>query len=261
MNLSKINGTASSKQDISSIVQTNEDWNSFDSQTQKQNTSDTVSFDTHTPKLNNGAPFSLDSQTTVSNTQSNVTEFQQNTKASLHNGASLSSPIEGAKTVNHMFHSNDMANIGRTHENIMEQIFQKIRITTHGDRSEIKLSLNPPDLGNVKIHFTEESDEIEAKIFVENAEVKAAIENNVHRLKESVAANGIEIHKLEVYIQNNDANKQESIENFNTNNPHHQNQTHSQKGYDADQGLNEEDITNNLQTETRANTSNLMVDY
>ena len=258
--LSKINGTASSKQDISSISQTNEDWNSFDSHTQKQNTSDTVSFDTHTPKSNNGTPFSLDSQTTVSNAQSNVTDFQQNTKASLNSGASLSSPMEDAKTVNHMFHSNDTSNVGHTHENIMEQIFQKIRITTHGDRSEIKLSLNPPDLGNVKIHFTEESDEIEAKIFVENAEVKAAIENNVHRLKESAAANGIEIHKLEVYIQNNDANKQESIENFNTNNPHHQNHTFSQNGFHEDRAGNEENM-NDRQMEIRRNTSNLMVDY
>src|SRR3989339_1200805 len=258
--LSKINSTVSSKQDISSISQTNEDGNSFDSHTQKQNTSDTVSFDTHTPKLNNGAPFSLDSQTTVSNTQSNVTEFQQNTKASLHNGASLSSSIEDAKTVNHMFHINDMSNVGHTQENIMEQIFQKIRITTHGDKSEIKLSLNPPDLGNVKIHFTEESDEIEAKIFVENAEVKAAIENNVHRLKESAAANGIEIHKLEVYIQNNDANKQESIENFNTNNPHRQNHTFSQNGFNEGHAGNEENI-NDQQIEILRNTSNLMVDY
>ena len=260
--LSKINGTASSKQDISSIVQTNDDWNSFDSHTQKQNTSDTVSFDAHTPKLNNGTPFSLDSQTTVSNAQSNVTDFLQNTKAPLHSGASLSSPIEDAKTVNHMFHSNDMSNVGQTHENIMEQIFQKIRITTHGDKSEIKLSLNPPDLGNVKIHFTEESDEIEAKIFVENAEVKAAIENNVHRLKESVAASGIEIHKLEVYIQNNDANKQESIENFNTNNPHHQNPTFSQNGFNEGRAGSEENINmNDRQIEIRRNTSNLMVDY
>ena len=258
--LSKINGTASSKQDISSIVQTNEDWGSSDSHTQKQNTSDTVSFDAHTPKSNNGTPFSLDSQTTVSNAQSNVTDFQQNTKASLNSGASLSSPMEDAKTVNHMFHSNDTSNVGHTHENIMEQIFQKIRITTHGDRSEIKLSLNPPDLGNVKIHFTEESDEIEAKIFVENAEVKAAIENNVHRLKESAAANGIEIHKLEVYIQNNDANKQESIENFNTNNPHHQNHTFSQNGFNEDRAGNEENM-NDRQMEIRRNTSNLMVDY
>ncbi len=258
--LSKINGTASSKQDISSIVQTKEDWNSFDSHTQKQNTSDTVSFDTHTPKLNNGAPFSLDSQTTISNGQSNVTDFQQNAKAPLHSGASLSSPIEDAKTVNHMFRSNDTPNVGHTHGNIMEQIFQKIRITTHGDRSEIKLSLNPPELGNVKIHFTEESDEIEAKIFVENAEVKAAIENNVHRLKESVAANGIEIHKLEVYIQNNDANKQESIENFSTNNPHHQNHTFSQNGFHEGRAGNEENM-NDRQIEFRRNTSNLMVDY
>ena len=206
--LSKINGTESSKQYISSISQTNEEWNLFDSHTQKQNTSDTVSFDAHIPKSNNGTPFSLDSQTTVSNVQSNVTDFQQKTKASPNSGTPLSSSPEDAKTINHMFHSNDMSNVGHTHENIMEQIFQKIRITTHGDRSEIKLSLNPPELGNVKIHFSEENEEIKAKIYVESAEVKAAIENNAHHLKESAASNGIEIHKLEVYIQNNDANKQ-----------------------------------------------------
>ena len=258
--LSKINGAVSSKQDVSSISQTNEEWNPFDNHAQKQNASDTLPFDAHTPKSNNGTPFSLDSQTTVSNAQSNVPDFQQNTKASPHSGAPLSSPIEDAKTVNHMFHSNDTSNVGHTHENIMEQIFQKIRMTTHGDRSEIKLSLNPPELGNVKIHFTEESDEIEAKIFVENAEVKAAIENNVHRLKESAAANGIEIHKLEVYIQNNDANKQASIENFNTNNPHHQNHTFSQNSFNEDHAGNEENM-NDQQIEIRRNTSNLMVDY
>jgi len=259
--LSKINGTVSSKQDISSIVQTNEDWNSFDSYTQKQNTSDTVSFDAHTHKSNNGTPFSLDSQTTASNAQSNVPDFQQNTKASLHSGTPLSSSAADAKTVNHMFYSNDVPGVEHAQENIMEQIFQKIRITTHGDRSEIKLSLNPPELGNIKIHFTEENDEIEAKIFVENAEVKAAIENNAHRLKESVAANGVEIQKLEVYIQNDDTNKQKLTEYFDAYNPHHHNQTHSQKGYDEDQMLSKEDIPGNLQTETSASTSNLMVDY
>ena len=106
----------------------------------------------------------------------------------------------------------------------------------------------------------EEHDEIEAKIYVENAEVKAAIENNAHRLKESVAANGVEIHKLEVYIQNNDANKQESIENFNTNNPHHQNHTFSQNGFNEGRAGNEENM-NDRQMEIRRNTSNLMVDY
>src|SRR3989339_678832 len=258
--LSKINGAVSSKQDVSSISQTNEEWNPFDNHAQKQNASDTLPFDAHTPKSNNGTPFSLDSQTTVSNAQSNVPDFQQNTKASPHSGAPLSSSAADAKTVNHLFHSNDVPGVEHAQENIIEQIFQKIRITTHGDRSEIKLSLNPPELGNVKIHFTEEGDEIEAKIFVENAEVKAAIENNVHRLKESAATNGIEIHKLEVYIQNNDANKQTSIENFNTNNPHHQNHTFSQNGFHEGHAGNEENM-NDRQIEIRRNTSNLMVDY
>ena len=259
--LSKINGTVSSKQDISSISQTNEDWNSFDSHTQKQNTSDTVSFDAHIPKTNTGSPFSLDSQTTASNAQANLPDFHQNTKASPHSGAPLSSSAADAKTVNHLFHGNDVPGVEHAQENIMEQIFQKIRITTHGDRSEIKLSLNPPELGNIKIRFIEENDEIEAKIYVENAEVKAAIEKNAHHLKESVAANGIEIHKLEVYIQNDDANKQKFTEYFDAYNPHHHNQTHSQKGYDEDQILSKEDIPGNLQTETSASTSNLMVDY
>ena len=106
----------------------------------------------------------------------------------------------------------------------------------------------------------EENDEIEAKIYVENAEVKTAIEKNAHHLKESVAANGIEIHKLEVYIQNDDANKQKLTEYFDAYNPHH-NQSPSQKGYDEDQILSKEDIPGNLQTETSASTTTLMVDY
>lgn len=258
--LSKINSTESSKQDISSILQTNEERNSSDSHTQKQNTSDTVSFDAHILKSNNGTPFSLDSQTTVNNAQSNGTDFQQNTKASPNSAPALFSSLEEAKTINHVSHSNDMSNVGQTQENIMEQIFQKIRITTHGDRSEIKLSLNPPELGNVKIHFSEENDEIKAKIYVESAEVKVAIENKAHHLKESAASNGIEIHKLEVYIQNNDAHKHASIENFTTNNPHHQNHTFSQNGFDEDHAENEENV-NVQQLETPGNTSNLMVDY
>jgi hypothetical protein len=63
-----------------------------------------------------------------------------------------------------------------------------------------------------------------------------------------------------VYIQNNDANKQESIENFNTNNPHHQNHTFSQNGLHEGHAGNEENM-NERQIEIRRNTSNLMVDY
>ncbi len=44
---------------------------------------------------------------------------------------------------------------------------------------------------------------------MENAEVKAAIQNNIHRLKESIATNGVEIHRVEVYVQNESKNNHE----------------------------------------------------
>lgn len=241
--------------DISDISQSNDEWNSFGGNSQRQNSSDTPSFDAQTQRSNSDTPFPSDSQTTTSNAKSNISDFQHTIQFSQSSNAPLSS-IENTKNIHHIFHNNDTPNLAHSQEDIMEQIIQKIRITTHGDRSEIKLSLNPPDLGNMKIHFTEENDEIKAKIYVESTEVKAAIENNAHYLKESASSNGIEIHKLEVYIQNNNTNKHNSFENFNANNSHK-----NQKESDVHQMQTEEEITNTLQTEPRVNTSHLMVDY
>ena len=135
----------------------------------------------------------------------------------------------------------------------------KISLVNHGDRSEIKLSLTPPELGSVEIHFTQENDEIEAKIFVENAEVKAAIEDNVHRLKESVAASGLEIQKLEVFIQNDNASKEKS---FNNSDAHNQpDQTRGQEWMNGDHSIDDNSIGNDEKKKISVKTSNVMVDY
>jgi len=258
--LSKIDGNVSSKHDILNTPQTNEEWNLSDNLTQKQSTSTPTPFDTYIQKTNSKSPFSIDTHTTTDGIQANSTNFQENSEIFPGSGTTQLSSIEGNKdSVSHTFHRSSTAGIEHTHSNIMEQLFQKISLVTHGDRSEIKLHLTPPELGSVKIHFTEENDEIEAKIFVENAEVRAAIENNAHRLKESMAASGMEIQKLEVYIQNDNAYKQKSSENSDTNNPHYQ--AKSQEGRDEDRSGIEKNISNNLQTKASINTSNLMVDY
>lgn len=258
--LLKINSNVSSKHDVLSTPQTNEEWNLFDNPAQKQSISVPTPFDTHLQKTNSKYPFSTDTQTTKDVIQSNATNFQQNTEVFPGRSTTqLSSARDNNDSVSHTFYKSSTAGIEHTHSNIMEQLFQKISLVTHGNRSEIKMHLTPPELGSVKIHFTEENDEIEAKIFVENAEVKAAIENNAHRLKESVAASGMEIQKLEVYIQNDTAYKQKSSENSDTNNPHYQ--TKSQEGRNEDRPGNENNISNTLQTETTITTSNLIVDY
>lgn len=258
--LLKINGVASSKQDILNIQQANAEWNLSDNPDQKQNTFVSTPFGIYTQKTDGKYPFSVDTQTTAGEMQSNSTNFQQNATIFSGNSTAQPSSIEVHKdTVLHTFHRSFTAGTEYTHNNIIEQLFQKISLVQHGDRSEIKLHLTPPELGSVKIHFTEENDEIEAKIFVENAEVKAVIENHAHRLKESVAANGMEIHRLEVYIQNDNAQKQNLSEDPDTNDPHYL--TNSQERESQDHSVNESNMSNNMQTNTGIKTSNLMIDY
>lgn len=258
--LSEINGAVSSHQGISCASQSDEKSNAFGNSTREGNAPDTASSDAQVHKTNNGAHFSLGSQTDGNNAQSSASDFQHNTHASVNNSAPLSPSSADDKTTNPLMYGSSKPGVEHTQENIMEQIFQKIRLTTHGDRSEIKLSLTPPELGSVKIHLTEEHDEIRAKIFVENAEVKAAIENNAHHFKESVASGGIEIHKLEVHIQNDDAYRQNLVDNSDAYNQPHSH-AHGQEWRGDERIHNEEEATNTIQTEHSNHTSDLTVDY
>ncbi|MCF6154404.1 MAG: flagellar hook-length control protein FliK [Candidatus Brocadia sp.] len=257
--LSKITSKVPSEHNDPGTSQKNEEWNLFDNFTQEESLSNPTPFDTHRQKTHSRYLFPLDTQTTTDGIQSNASNFTQNTEVFPAGGTKQSPSLEGHKdSVRHTFP--ESFNAGTEHAyNITDQLFQKISLIHHGDKSEIKLHLTPPELGSVKIHFTEENDEIGAKIFVENAEVKAVIENNAHRLKESVGANGVEIHKLEVHIQNNDAHKQKSSENSDSNNTHYR--AGSQENRNGGQSDKERNVSNNSRTDAGINTSNLMVDY
>ncbi|MEK7699538.1 MAG: flagellar hook-length control protein FliK [Planctomycetota bacterium] len=188
----------------------------------------------------------------------NYLELQQNASISPGNNATQSFSSEG---VTSYLHHDKTATAGQTPSDIMDQLFQRISLATHGDRSEIKLELTPPELGKIKIHFVEENNEVKAKIFVENAEVKATIENNVHHLRESIASSGVGVHKLEVYLQNEETNKQKSLEDFSANNFGRQNQgqrhTGQGKNYSGE-GKTDDSVVN---TESGANASHFIIDY
>jgi len=190
--------------------------------------------------------------------QPNYLELQQKVSVSHENNAIQSFSSEGVTS--YLYHDKTGA-AGQTQVDIMDQLFQRISLSTHGGRSEIKMYLTPPELGKVEIHFVEEGDEIKAKIFVENAEVKATIENNVHHLRESIASSGIGVHKLEVYLQNEDTNKQKSLEDFNANNFGRQNQgqRHTGQGKNYfEEGKTDDSVVN---IESGANASNFAIDY
>lgn len=254
--ISGIQGDTSSSHDIFNTSETNERQDLFENPDQRQDSSDFVSSDTPIQKTGKESSFTIDTQKTLDNTQSDTANPQFNLSLDKRT-TSLSESYKS--NMGYSSQSTFITGMEDMHMNIMEQIFEKIHVVTHGDKSQIKLHLNPPELGSIKIHFTEENDEIEAKIFVDNAEVKAAIENNSHHLKESIAASGVEIHKLEVYIQNHDTNERKPFENFNPGNPQQQsNNREDQKGYYS---TDEENTNDNPQTETHRRIHNLMIDY
>jgi flagellar hook-length control protein FliK len=84
---------------------------------------------------------------------------------------------------------------------LVDNFIQRARLFTQGDKSAIKLQLNPPELGSLKLEFTVQDDVLEAKIFVERSVVKDIIEKDIPRLRELLANTEIDVGKLDVFLQ------------------------------------------------------------
>jgi len=84
---------------------------------------------------------------------------------------------------------------------LVDNFIQRARLFTQGDKSAIKLQLNPPELGSLKLEFTVQDDVLEAKIFVERSVVKDIIEKDIPRLRELIANTEVDVGKLDVFLQ------------------------------------------------------------
>ncbi|MHC4182552.1 MAG: flagellar hook-length control protein FliK, partial [Planctomycetota bacterium] len=84
---------------------------------------------------------------------------------------------------------------------LVDNFIQRARLFMQGDKSTIKLQLNPPELGSLKLEFTVEDDVMEAKIFVERSSVKDIIEKDIPRLRELIANTEVDVGKLDVFLQ------------------------------------------------------------
>ncbi len=255
--LSKINGNAASQENVPVAQQTDKEGDFMMGQDNTGYTQDGAQLH-KTPK---GLFSPGDTQKTTIGTQAYANDIQKNTELFWgNNGRQLSSLENSINKEIQTYHGSSAAGTEHLHGSIMEQLMHKISLANYGDRSEIKLHLTPPELGSIKIHFVEKNDEIEAKIFVEDAEVKAAIENSVHRLKETVAVSGLEIQKLEVFIQQNITYEEKSSENPEADNQeYYKGKSHG--GGDEGNSEQQNNVSNNVKKEFNGKTTNVMVDY
>lgn len=90
-----------------------------------------------------------------------------------------------------------------------DHIAQRARLFLQGGKSEVKIQLNPPELGNLKLEFAVVDDVLETKISVEKSMIRDIIEKDIPRLRELISSADIDIGRFDVTLQEKEGSKQE----------------------------------------------------
>ena len=93
---------------------------------------------------------------------------------------------------------------------VFEKIINAARLTRLGGTSEISLRLEPDHLGQMRVRLTlDENHALTARVQVETQEARSLIEGSLHRLKDSLAEQGLKVEKFSVDVRQ-DGNQQQS---------------------------------------------------
>jgi flagellar hook-length control protein FliK len=89
---------------------------------------------------------------------------------------------------------------GVTEKSVVEQVVQKFAIKGTDNQNEIKIKLDPPALGTIRMNINTSGDSVKTTIIAENQAVKQAIETNLNQLKDSFTNQGMKIESFEVVV-------------------------------------------------------------
>lgn len=89
---------------------------------------------------------------------------------------------------------------GINKEDILNQIYDKIKVTSGKDMSELHLNLKPEELGEVSIKLVMEKGMMTGRILVENSHVKHLIESNLPQIKDSLKSQNSNISGFSVSV-------------------------------------------------------------
>jgi flagellar hook-length control protein FliK len=113
---------------------------------------------------------------------------------------SQAKPLEGAKAVT----AETLSAKGTSEAKVLNQIMNKFSLRTNGSQSEIKIKLDPPSLGTVRMNISTSGDSVRTVVIAENHAVKQIIENNLIQLRESMSAQGLKVDGFTVLVGGDD---------------------------------------------------------
>jgi len=104
---------------------------------------------------------------------------------------------------------------------VIDQIINRLSVRSNGSQSEVKIRLDPPSLGTVRLNISTSADGVRTLIVAENQAVKQLIENNLSQLRDSMANQGLKLDGFSVEVGGDSgpgfSQQQDNLDQFNTN--------------------------------------------
>lgn len=79
-----------------------------------------------------------------------------------------------------------------------DQVLRQIKIKLQPGLSQVQISLNPPELGSVRIRFEMQGDRMKARIEARESVTAALLERHLPELRQAMSQAGIEVKEIEV---------------------------------------------------------------
>ena len=86
-------------------------------------------------------------------------------------------------------------------EEVVNQVVRGARILLKNDVTEVRIRLEPPELGTVRIRLVAGEKTLSGEIAVSNQEVKGIVESQLQQLRSSLTDQGLEVGRIDVSVR------------------------------------------------------------
>ena len=88
----------------------------------------------------------------------------------------------------------------QTEQMVLDQLVDKMRTVRKGGLQQIRMQLQPPNLGKVHMKLDLQGQSVTARFTVDNIGVKQTIESNFNQLRDTLAEQGFKVEKFDVNV-------------------------------------------------------------
>jgi flagellar hook-length control protein FliK len=96
-----------------------------------------------------------------------------------------------------------MAASPKTEDRMIQSMVREAKFMVEEGLSKADITLDPPDLGKMKIEIVTENSKVTAKLTVESREVQDLVQDNLRQLQEQFAEQGMKIESFDVQVGHN----------------------------------------------------------